>query len=73
LLYFLFYFLYLKILRIYFAMHYEIFWLWVLYDYTYFAIHYGIFWLRGFVWLLVVKCQGIILLYTFVSQCSIWK
>jgi hypothetical protein len=35
----------LKILGIYFAMHYLIFWLWVLYNDTYFAIHYRIFWL----------------------------
>jgi hypothetical protein len=49
-------FLYLKIPGIYFSMHYEIFWLWILYDYAYFAIHYEMVWLWGFVWLLVVKC-----------------
>jgi hypothetical protein len=50
------YFIYLKILGIYFAIYYEIFWLWVLYDYLYFSIHYEMFWLWCFVWLLVVKC-----------------
>jgi hypothetical protein len=34
---FLIFVLYLKILGIYFTMHYEIFWLWVLYDYTFFC------------------------------------
>jgi hypothetical protein len=36
-------YIYLKILCIYFVMHCEIFWLWVLYGYAYFTIHYEMF------------------------------